>query len=331
MSNILASIVIPCFNEHDYIKISLASLLNQTIDKSLYEIIVVDGFSDDGTREILSDYAEKFSNIFYLDNPKRITAIACNIGIKNAHGKFIAICGAHNTYNPDYLEKCLNLMQKYPDIDCVGGPVNSIGINKFSNAAALALSSFVGIGNARHRFKNTEEMGLISQYPFFRKSVFDVVGMYNEKLRLNEDDELFYRVKRAGIKTLISPVIKSTYFVRNNPQRLFKQFFNYGYWRWKVFREYNVKFAVRQLIPSIFIIALIILFVLGLYMRSVFVAITLPLLYILTLVVYSIITITKHGLNKLLYFPLSIIILHFSYGLGFIKSLFDEIIHRDRK
>jgi glycosyltransferase involved in cell wall biosynthesis len=330
LSNILITVVIPCFNEFDYIKICLDSLLNQTIKKDIYELIVVDGFSSDGTREILAVYKNKTSNILIIENGKRVTSSSCNSGIRNARGAFIAICGAHNKYNADYLENCLKLMGQHPEVDCVGGPVISQGTNTFSKSAAIALSSLFGIGNAKHRFNNSEGIGLVSQYPFFRKSIFNKIGLYNENLRLNEDDEFFYRIKRAGIKTLISPTVKSIYFVRSSPKRLFKQFYNYGYWRWKVFREHGVTFAARQLIPSIFIIAIIILAALGVIVQSVMVATTVPLLYFLILMLQSFITMIRKELKVAAYFPISVIILHFSYGLGFIRAFLDSFLRSEK-
>lgn len=331
MSNILISVVIPCYNEIDYISKCLDSLLNQTLSLDEYELIIVDGMSTDGTREIIKSLLPKYRNLYLLDNLKRITSAACNLGIKNSRGDYIAICGSHTIYNSDYLENSLSLFNHHPSVDCVGGPVTSQGINVFSKSAALALSSIFGIGNAKHRFKSSEGFGIISQYPCCKKGVFSRVGFYNEELRMNEDDEFFFRMKQGGIKSFMSPRIKSLYFVRSTPRKLFRQYFNYGYWRWKVFKDYKVTFALRQLIPSFFILSIVVLFILGLILNNLFISFALLAIYFMIIISAGFRKSFDNGIQLGVLFPFAVLILHFSYGMGFIKAFFDGVFKTDQK
>lgn len=327
-SKILISVVIPCFNEINYIKMCLDSLLQQTLSVDQFELIIVDGMSTDGTREILFNYCSQFQNVHMFDNVKRKTSVACNLGIENAKADFIAICGSHTFYNSDYLENGLKLFVQHPQVECVGGPIYSDGISTFSKAAALASSNLLGVGNAKHRFPETEGHSIFPQYPVFRKTVFEKVGLYNEELSLNEDDEFFSRLKKVGIKSFISPSVKCTYFVRKNPMGLFKQYFNYGFWRWIVFKDYDVTFAYRQLVPTLFILLIISLLIIGIIYNSLIVAIILPVLYSIVLLTQSIQVISKHGLVMGIYFIFSIVILHFSYGIGFLVGFLSKFINK---
>jgi glycosyltransferase involved in cell wall biosynthesis len=309
-------------------------MLNQTINHSTYEVLVVDGMSNDGTRDILYKYQKENNNLKILDNPKRIPSSAFNIGIKNAEGFYVSICGAHAYYFPDYLEKSLELAKRFPDLDCVGGPLISNGTNTFSKATAIAASSYLGVGNAKHRFSGYEGYAEYPVFPFFNKIIFDKIGLFNEEL-LNEDDEFFNRYRLNGGKVYISYKIKCYYYVRSNPQKLFKQFFNYGYWKWIIFMNHKVKLSLRQFIPSAFITSIFLFLIAGLIMDSYLLAISIPVLYLFAISSKVLSIIFKEGPIVGLYLYFSVIIMHFAYGSGFIigsiKQLWNRFIPHGKK
>ncbi|MCK9211404.1 MAG: glycosyltransferase family 2 protein [Ignavibacteriaceae bacterium] len=316
----LVSVVVPCRNEVKYISRSIESICNQIgFDKNI-EVIVVDGMSEDGTREILSDKLKKFTNLTVINNPQRITPVARNIGIKNSSGKFICIMDAHSVYDLNYLQTCLDLLNIHQEVSCVGGPITSVGENDFGRATAIAMSSIIGVGNAKHRFPKYEGYAEMACFPMFRREVFDKIGYYDESLIRNQDDEFSLRLRLSGSKVFISPNVKSLYYVRNSPQKLFKQYFNYGFWRWMVIKKHKIQISYRQIIPPAFIILLLIFTILGLVLKSLPLIFIIPCIYLLVIGAYSLRLLKKESLRIAILFSFSIVILHFSYGIGVLYS-----------
>jgi glycosyltransferase involved in cell wall biosynthesis len=326
---ILISVIIPCRNEENFIESTLESILNQTLSPENYEVIVVDGMSTDKTREIIRQYTDEYKNLFLFDNIEKITPFAMNIGIRQSSGKYVAICGAHTTYAPDFLEKGLELLSKLTDVDCVGGPIISEGSNAFSKSVALAMSSLIGIGNAKHRFPNYEGYAEMACFPIFRRSVFESVGLYDESLVRNHDDELCLRLRNKGGKIFISPSVKSFYYVRSNPKKLFFQYFSYGYWRWIVSKMYKMPIAFRQFVPTLFIIILVLFLIAGITTKNSFIIFLLPVIYVSVLLFNGIKIGLKKGFSIGLNFIFAVLILHFSYGIGFLTSLIEDIFKRN--
>lgn len=253
----MLSVVIPCRNERQHIESCVRSILSQERPPGGMEVIVVDGLSDDGTREILESMAKKHPELRVVDNPHRLTPCAMNTGIREARGRYLAILGAHCNYANDYLRICVDLLDEHPEAECVGGPITSAGKSIFGQAVAAAMSHPVGIGNARHRHPNFEGYAEGACYPVFRKEIFEKIGFYDEMLVRNQDDELNYRLAKQGGKVFLSPRARSTYFVRETVSSLFRQYFEYGYWRVAVIRKHRMPASFRHLVPPLFVIGLV--------------------------------------------------------------------------
>lgn len=317
---ILISVVIPCRNEKKYIVECLQSLLNQELSRDEYEIIVVDGLSDDGTREILFQFEKQYSMIHVIDNELKITPIAMNLGIRNARGENIAICGSHTKYDYKFLSSALKLLQDHSEAGCVGGPIFSVGENDFAKTVAYAMSSNIGVGNAKHRFPDYEGYAEMACFPIYRKTVFEKIGYFDENLVRNQDDEFSLRYRLSGGKVFISPKVKSIYYVRNSAGKLFKQYFQYGFWRWIVLKKHKIQISYRQMIPPLFIISLIVSFIMGLVIKSFIVFFMIPIVYFIAIFAHSVKIAKRESFKTRLYFFEAVVILHFSYGTGVIYS-----------
>jgi len=328
---ILISVVIPCRNEAKYINECLKSLLYQELLQDEYEIIVVDGLSDDGTREILFQFEKQYPIIHIIDNERKITPVAMNLGIRNAVGENIAICGSHTKYDTKFLSSALKLLQDHSEAGCVGGPIISVGENDFAKAASIAMSCPIGVGNAKHRFPDYEGFAEMACFPIYRRKIFEEIGYFDENLVRNQDDEFSLRYRLAGGKVFISPKVKSIYYVRNSPIKLIKQYFQYGFWRWVVLKKHKIQISYRQMIPSIFIISLMLLIICGIVFKSYTTIFVLPIIYFLIISVFSIQLIKKESLKIGILFFQAVVILHFSYGIGVIYSYLREKIINYRK
>jgi glycosyltransferase involved in cell wall biosynthesis len=324
------SFVIPCRNEAKYISETINSILNQKNQYKDIEIIVVDGLSTDGTREIISELSSKDSRVKLIDNEKLITPIALNLGIQKVSGNFIFILGAHSKIANDYIEKCMDIFRTHTDVSCAGGPINSIGITSIGKAIASAMSSPIGVGNAKHRFPQYEGYAEMACFPVFKREVFDKIGMFDEKLIRNQDDDFCFRLRKSGGKVYISHTVKSFYYVRENLKSLFKQYFEYGYWRVVLLRKHKIPIAFRQQVPFLFFLAILILFFCGFISYNLFIAFILPIVYSGIILLYSlkVVIADKEKYGYLL--PTVIPVLHLSYASGFFKGIIKLFILKDK-
>ena len=317
------SVIVPCRNEKDHIEEGVRSILAQDSPVGGFELLVVDGRSDDGTRKILDELALDDTRLRVIDNPDRFTPHAMNAGIRMAKGRFIAIMGAHTNYSKNYIQTCVELFDEHPDAWCTGGPIHSQGKSRFGRAVAVAMSHPIGVGNAKHRFTEFEGYAEGACFPVFRREVFEKIGLYDENLVRNQDDELNFRLALAGGKVYLSPRAKCRYYVRDTPRRLFWQYFQYGYYRVAVLRKHRVPASLRQLAPIIFF-PLSLLMMIGCWLLPYWWASLgcLPFfLYGFALISVAGWVAIKKGQVTGVLFPLAVLILHVSYALGFIWNV----------
>ncbi len=322
----LVSVVVPCYNEARTIKESLLSILNQDVSKGEMEIFVIDGMSNDGTRYMLEKMKRDIDGFTIIDNLSGKTPVARNLGVKEAKGKYIAILDAHTVYEPDYLKNCINLLEEKKDIVCTGCPYISKGIGGFGKATALAMSHPFGVGNAKHRYPDYEGYAEGAAFPVYRREVFDIVGLFDEYLIRNQDDEFNFRLKLNGMKVFITPKNKCLYYVRETPSKLFRQYFEYGFWRVAVILKHKIPISIRQIVPVVFVIGLAISIISAFLWQGnkLFFSMIIPLVYLVSLLIISIPIFSKHSIKTALLFVISISILHVSYGAGFMIGIFSK-------
>ena len=312
------SIIVAVRNEEKYIKKCLDSLVNQNYPKDKYEIIVVDGMSNDGTRKIILEFQEKYQNLRLWDNPKLIYPSALNIGIKQSKGDVIIKVDAHVRVAKDLISKNVEYLKKTGAV-CVGGQIKTIGEGLIGKAIALVLSSFFGTGGAKFR-SNSKYEGYTDTVPFgaYRKKVFDEVGLYDEKRVRTEDLDLHARIRKRGEKIFITPKIKSYYYCRSSLPELIKQSFSNGY---EVITALHA-ISLRHLTPFCFVAGVIISLILSpffFWAKILFVLIFGS--YILLNLLLSLKISFKNGFKYFLILPIIFFLHHFSYGIGSIWRL----------
>jgi glycosyltransferase involved in cell wall biosynthesis len=314
------SIIIPCRNEKKYIGKCLDSIIFNDYPKNRFEVLVVDGMSNDGTREIVKNYSEKYPFIKILDNPKKFTCFAFNIGVKEAKGKIIMLMGAHAGYEKDYISKCLKYLKEYK-ADNVGGIIKTVPkINTlWAKAIAYSLSSFFGVGTSYFRRGSKKPKWVDTVFGgCYKKEVFDKVGLFNEKLIRSQDFEFNKRLKKAGGKILLVPEIVAYYYPQSSLKDFLKHYFRDGVWT-----TYPLKFGIRifswrHLIPLFFVSGLIGLGILSIFF-SIFWWLFLFIVGFYFLInIYFSFTIAKRekDLRFLFLMPITFVSRHLGYGLG---------------
>jgi glycosyltransferase involved in cell wall biosynthesis len=318
------SVIIPIRNEETFIARTLDSILNQDYRRDRFEIVVVDGMSDDATRRIVGEYAQRFPQIRLVDNPNRLTPDGLNAGIAASRGEIIARIDGHCEVAPDFIRQNVALLEEHPEAWAVGGPMIHAGTGALGQAIATAMSHPLGVGMASHRFPHFEGYADTIQFPTFRRWTFDRVGLFDTALVRTEDDELNFRITQAGGRLFVSPRVRYVYFVRNRIDQLFRQYFQYAFWRIPVMRKHGKPTTVRQVIPFLFFAVVAAFAIAGVWLRQPVVALALPVAYAAAMVYMCASTLRQGALVAALV-PLTAVTMHVAYasglGVGFIAAL----------
>jgi glycosyltransferase involved in cell wall biosynthesis len=327
------SVIMPCLNEVRNIRSCLLSVVANDFPKDRLELLVVDGKSDDGTREIVSEFSQHYPWIRLLNNVRRITPVAMNIGVQSARGQIVMRMDAHTVYPKNYISGLVTWLVK-SQADNVGGisivrPANQ---TSKAHAIAFALSHPWGVGNSHFRI-GAAEPKWVDTVPFgcYWKELFDRIGLYDEALIRNQDDELNHRLIKRGGRILLVPGIMSFYTARESLTKLWRMFYQYGYFKPLAARTIGAVMTARQLIPSAFLLCVFLAAVLSPWSA------TIAILFQVIVIAYAAIDLTVSlraalergllcGLWLLVVFP----ILHISYGIGYLRGLLNFLVLRRR-
>jgi len=328
MSETTVSVVIPMRNEEKYIGKCLDSLLAQEWDGGPLEVVVVNGESEDGSKQIVENMMPIFPRLKLLDNSRRITPVSLNIGVKAATGDVIIILGAHSYVAKDFVSKNLHFLDTMA-VDCVGGSISPVGDTYQGEAIALAMSSPIGVGNAFYRYSKVQRLVDTVQFGAYRREIFYRIGYFDEELVRNQDFELNHRIVSTGGRILLAPQVHGYYVVRSSIPKLFKQYFDYGFWKTKVISKEVGAFRLRYQIPPIFIMALAVTGLLGLFMPMLWSFFQGIVILYAGLVLFTSLRISLNsGIKYLFVLPFAFITLHFGFGLGLITSWIQRLIEK---
>ena len=321
---VIASIVVPILNEEKYITEFLYSLEKQDYPKEKMEIFLIDGNSNDKTVEKINNYLTTTNlNIKLLTNSKKIQASAMNIGIKKSNGKYIIRLDCHAIYEKNYISECVKLLGG-TDAKNVGFYIETKGRGKTGKIIAKVLSSKFGVGASKFRTTTTKDEVETDTVPFgaFKKEIFDEIGLFNENLVCNEDNDINYRITNAGYKILISSKSKSTYFCRDTIKALTKMAIRNG--KWNVYSLYYSKgnMSIKYFIPAIFTLGFITLPLLNI-LNNIFIYLFFLeiAMYILAATYFSLKL--KENFKEFIFLISTFFIFHFTYGLGSVVGIYN--------
>jgi succinoglycan biosynthesis protein ExoA len=320
------TVVMPVRNERTHIQRSIEAILAQDYCPDRMEILIADGGSTDGTREILDDLASNHPGITVFDNDGRIVSTGLNMAIAHAHGEIVIRVDAHAEIAGDFVRQSVLLLQGHPEAWEVGGPIVHRGRTTFARAAAVAMSHPMAVGRASHRFPGYQGYAEGAAFPAIRRWVFDRVGFFDERLVRNQDDEFNYRIVHAGGKVYLSQSVRYVYYVRESPRNLFRQYLQYGFWRVPVIRKHGRPTAARQLAPPAFVVLIPTLAVVGLFAHSLRVGLALPAAYAVVLLALAVAALPKAGVAVGLLVPVAVATMHIAYGLGFAYGWLRSIL-----
>ncbi len=259
MNALFVSVIIPCRNEENFIRKCLDSVMAQDYPKDKLEVLVVDGMSEDKTREIVEDYSLRHPYIKLLSNPKRIPAAAFNTGVSSASGELIMLMSAHSAYTKDYISSCVRFLNEH-QADNVGGilkimPGENTTIGK---AIAFALAHRFGSGNAYVKTGSKEPRWAdTAAFGCYKKDVIQKIGLFNEHLAGSSDLDMNARLRAAGGKILLVPEIVINYYADRNLRAFIRHNFSDGVWATYVLKFGSKAWSWRHWIPLIFVLSAI--------------------------------------------------------------------------
>jgi len=311
------SIIMPIRNEAGFIERAIRSILNNDYPADKMEVLVVDGKSDDGTGAIVQKIAAQDSRIRLLDNPARIQAAAMNIGITACRGEVFIRIDGHAEVPPDFIKNSVECLSEHPDAWVVGGYWKTASQGYVGKVIAAATQCPMGVGNARHRLGNFDGWVETVPYGAHHKWIVEKIGYFDEELVRSEDDEFNHRVILAGGKIWLSSSIWSTYYARSSLRKLWRQYFQDGFWRIKTLQKHGKPASIRRVIPLLFVLTIITLGLAGFISPFFWWVLAAVLMLYAFAVVYGSIDVGKQAGWKYAYLaPIVFMILHFAYGFG---------------
>lgn len=323
MSNFpLVTVILPIRNEAAYIERGLRAILEQDYSGPV-EILIVDGMSTDETRKIIQGVSalHLHMHIRILDNPGKIVPMGMNIALRQAKGDIIIRVDGHCIIAQDYIRHCVEHIQN-DDVDGAGGSMKTIGENYLAKAIAIGMSSPFGVGNSAFRTLSKKNR-LVDTVPFpaYTRQIIERAGLYDEELVRNQDDEYNFRIRELEGKIMLAADVHSTYFSRGSLKSLWRQYYQYGYWKVRVLQKHPRQMSLRQFVPPVFVLAILGSVLLAFFPIIRPLSLVIPLLYIIVTLFASLFTAFKYNWDYLPFLLLIYAILHFSYGSGFLLGL----------
>jgi succinoglycan biosynthesis protein ExoA len=324
------SIIIPCYNEQATIRQLLEAIYAQTYSRTEIEVVISDGISTDHTREEIAAFADSHPDlhIAVVDNLKGHIPAALNAALREAHGELIVRLDGHSWPYPDYVERCVADLEAGLG-ENVGGvwEIHPGAETKVAKSIAAAASHPLGVGDALYR--HTEKSAYVDTVPFgaFRRELLALVGFFDESLLTNEDYEFNARIRSRGGKIWLDPAIRSVYLSRSTFGGLAKQYWRYGFWKYRMLRRYPQSIRWRQGLPPLFAASLPGLGLLGIFWSGFWFVLGAEILLYASVLAAAGLGSARKRREGYLFFglPLAISVMHLSWGSGFIWSIIKEI------
>lgn len=248
----IVSLVVPIRNEAEHIGACLRSVQAQTYPRDLIECIVVDGESSDDTVGIVERLMAEDDRIHLLVNRRRGMTPGLNMGIQAATGTFVGVVSGHAILPSDYVARSVDAIGR-TGAWSVGGRIVRMAKAPMQRAIAIATASRIGVGDSAHNY--ALEAGWVETvFPgFWRRELFDRIGLFDPAMTANEDNELSLRIRKAGGRIWFDPEIRVDYVPRATLGELLRQYRSYGTGKMRVLRKHGGGLRWRHFVPAVWV------------------------------------------------------------------------------
>ena len=336
--SILITVGIVAKNEEKYIEETLRGLINQSFEDFLFEIIVVDGNSTDKTREISENILKESDIKYKVLNEKDFgfygLCFSRNLVIENSSetSKYIAYTDADCILDENWLRTLFKSIWRTDDeIAGAGGPrlvaptndKKELVINNFLT------SNIASGGNPAFSKRDVKYLDSIPNYNSIYKKDIISKFRYDDSLIISDDNELNYRLKKAGYNFIYAGDAKIYHRETNSIVEFAKNMRNYGINITNTIKKYKL-FKIKAFISLIFLLYLILLVPLYLIIGPV-ILIPLLLYFIFAVVIFAEMFSKTKTIYSLLVFLL-LPVQHIAYAYGMIYNfLFVRPVYRNSR
>ncbi len=318
----VVSIVIPIRNEASSIAGCLDAIRAQNYPPDRLEVLVVDGASTDDSVAIVRARAAADPRIRLLHNATGLIPVGLNIGIRAARGDVFARVDARARLQPDYFATAVRLLRE-TGADNVGGAVRSVSPGYTARVLAAAVASRFGIGGAAVRYRDGAQRDVDTVYlGVYPRRVLERIGLYDEEMVRDQDDELNFRLREHGGRVVLSPRLVSTYLNSGSLRRFLRQQFLYGYFKVRVCQKHPRMMSVRHWVPPAFTLGLLAGPPAAIVSSTAAQVLGGVLgIYLLCAVTASAAEARRAGVRCAAPLPVVFLLLHATWGLGFLAGL----------
>jgi succinoglycan biosynthesis protein ExoA len=257
------SVLIPVLNEGAHLRETVAAMQAQELDGLTIELLFVDGDSDDDTRRILEALAREDPRIRVFENPARTTAVALNIALAAARGRYLARMDAHSFFPRRYLALGVERLGRGDGVEQATGPMLPRGTGRWSRRVTLALGTRLGMGGS----SKWEAVAATGSEPVeieldtgvfagvFRRETVVRLGGWDDGFPVNQDSELAARIIADGGRIVCLSEMGSSYLPRDDLRALWRQYWRYGYYRAKTASRHPGSLRTSHLLPPALVLA----------------------------------------------------------------------------
>lgn len=319
------SIIIPCYNEQATIRPLLEAIYQQSYSRTDTEVVIADGLSEDATRDEIAGFQKDHSDLSVriVKNTARTIPSAINCAIKASRGEIIVRMDAHSRPYPDYVERCVRALDLKQG-ENIGGvwEIRPGSETWIARSIAVAASHPLGVGDAGYRIG--AKASPVDTVPFgaFHRSLIDKIGPFDETLLTNEDYEFNTRIRQSGGSIWLDPEIVTVYYARSTLRELARQYWRYGYWKFRMLRRYPGTLRWRQGLPPLFVASLLGLALFAWWPLAGWILALELVMYAVILAFSGLLSALRERKPYLLIgLPLSIATMHLAWGSGFLWSM----------
>jgi GT2 family glycosyltransferase len=310
------SVVIPVRDGAAGLPKAVASALAQ--DPMPTEVVIAVGASSDDTARVAARLASD-PRVRVVDNASGGTAAGLNAAIEATAGQVIVRCDAFAVLPPGYIATAIAALEVSGAAN-VGGMQVAVGETAFERAVALAASSPLGAGDARYRVGG--EAGPVDTVYLgvFRRDVLERVGGFDERFVRTQDAELNERLRAAGEVVWFDPALRVRYRPRGSVRALWRQYFQYGWWRRHLVRRHRRSLRLRQVAAPALVVGLIASAVIAPVAPGL--AVMAPGIYGAAVLGATSWAVVRHRTPAALLLPIVLPTMHVAWGVGFLLGQF---------
>ncbi|HEX3004947.1 MAG TPA: glycosyltransferase family 2 protein [Angustibacter sp.] len=308
------SVVMPILNEERHLTEAASMVLGQDYDGPI-ELVLALGPSSDRTDEVAAALAASDTRVRLVQNPSGRTPDALNAALAASSHPVVVRVDGHAVIPRDYVSTAVETLRR-TGADNVGGIMAARGTTAFEQAVAAAMSSRLGVGNARFHTGGGEGPAETVYLGAFRRAALERAGGYDAHFARAQDWELNHRIRESGGLVWFTPRMVVSYRPRGSVRALARQYFHYGRWRRVVARRHST-ISARYLAAPTLVTALGVCFVVAPWWPW---ALLLPAGYGAAIAVGGLLVGQGNPPAARVRVPVALATMHLSWGTGFLTS-----------